>query len=87
MLLCCALVVFASTVQVAHSHAGGDITHPDCAFCATAHLVAQTVGAPAALAAVLVVSPTAEFAPRCWTANVSVFALFTRPPPTASTPA
>jgi len=86
-LLCCALVLFGSTVQVAHTHPGGDLAHPDCAFCATAHVVAQTVGGPAPTPAALVVSAVRDSLPTTRPARVSVFALFTRPPPAASTAA
>ncbi len=86
-LLCCALVVFGSTVQVAHSHAGGEMAHADCAFCATAHVVAQTVGAPVAVPAALLVAAVAEARPCDRPERISVFALFTRPPPMVSTAA
>jgi hypothetical protein len=86
-LLCCALVVFGGTVQVAHTHPGGDISHADCAFCATAHVVAQTVSNPAPAPAVLVFAAVREFLPQDRPARISVFALFTRPPPAASTAA
>lgn len=86
-LLCCALVVFGGTVQVAHSHAGGEMAHADCAFCATAHVVAQTVGVPTPVPAVLVVAAVREFRPQARPARITVFALFTRPPPVVSTAA
>lgn len=86
-LLCLALVVFGSTVQVAHSHPGGDISHADCSLCATAHVVAQVVSSPIVLQAALAVSPVQDFAPLPRPSTLSVFALFTRPPPAGPTAA
>jgi hypothetical protein len=86
-LLCLALVVFGSTVQVAHSHPGGDISHADCSLCATAHVVAQVVSSPVVFQAALAVAPVQDFAPLPRPSTLSVFALFTRPPPAVSTAA
>jgi hypothetical protein len=86
-ILCLALLVFGSVVQVAHTHPGGDIAHSDCSLCATAHIVAQKVSQPVPVPATIVFSAVREFtaAPRPQTP--SDFALFTRPPPHASIPA
>jgi hypothetical protein len=84
-LLCLALVVLGSTIQVAHSHANGDIAHPDCSLCATAHVVAQVVAAPAALIAVATVASVPVASPQSQPSRPTVFALFTRPPPAVST--
>jgi hypothetical protein len=83
-LLCLALVVLGSTVQVAHSHSGGDISHSDCSLCATAHVVAHVVSNPVALPAILVVTEVRECGPQARRAPDSIFALFTRPPPPVS---
>jgi hypothetical protein len=83
--LCLALVVFGSTIQVAHSHSNGDISHADCSLCATAHVVAQAVAAPAAVVTVLVVASVSISVPLRRPARPAVFALFIRPPPVVST--
>lgn len=84
-LLCLALVVFGSTVQVAHSHPGGDISHADCSLCATAHVVAEIAGNPVPIPATLVVAYIAESISTPRSETLSIFALFTRPPPALST--
>ncbi len=83
-LLCLALVVLGSTIQVAHTHPGGDISHADCSLCLTAHVVAQVVTNPVQIPAVLIVASVVESLPEPRPATISVFALFTRPPPAVS---
>jgi len=78
-------VLFGSTVQVAHTHASGEIGHADCALCATAHVVAQTVANPSPAPAALVIAPVQQLLLQHPPSRISVFALFTRPPPAAST--
>jgi hypothetical protein len=84
-LLCIALVVLGGTIQVAHTHANGDVTHNDCSLCATAHVVAQVVAAPAPLPVVAAVVPVLVLVPLAPPSRPSVFDLFTRPPPAVST--
>jgi hypothetical protein len=81
-LLCISLVVACGTIQAVHVHPVGNISHSDCALCATAHVSVQ-VGetsvtlhhvAPVVSAVEALVAPT--LAPA-----LSTFALFTRPPP------
>jgi hypothetical protein len=81
-LLCISLVVAFGTIQAVHVHPQGDIPHPDCPLCATAHVGAEVPSAPVTLhhvapvisALVVVVAPTLPEV-------LSTFALFTRPPP------
>jgi hypothetical protein len=82
--LCIALIVLGGTLQVAHTHRGGDLSHTDCSLCATAHVVAQAVSAPVALPASRVIASVRGFTLRPLRASHSTFALFTRPPPVAS---
>jgi len=77
-------VVLGSTIQVAHTHPGGDLSHADCSLCLTAHVVAQVVGNPVPIPVVLVVASVEESLPEASPATLSVFALFTRPPPAVS---
>jgi hypothetical protein len=83
-LLCIGLVALGSTIQVAHTHAGGDIAHADCSLCLTAHVVAQVVSSPVPIPAAPVVASVEEPLPEVRPATLSVFALFTRPPPAVS---
>ena len=83
-MVCLALVVLSSTVQVAHTHAGGEISHADCSLCATAHVVAQVVSNPVLLSATLVVAEVPDCPPPTLLAPSPIFALFTRPPPPVS---
>jgi len=84
-LLCIALVLVGGTLQVAHTHAGGELSHTDCSLCATAHVVAHVVSLPIVLAAVQLVAPVQAFTPGIRPARLSIYALFTRPPPVSST--
>ncbi len=79
--LCCALIVCASTVQVAHIHPGGQAVQSDCALCHTAHVVIQpSIPQPVAPTVRVVAAITAELQP-VHPRHHSVFSLFTRPPP------
>ena len=80
-LLCISLVIVGGTVQAVHVHPQGDITHADCALCATAHVSVQVAASPAVLYFAPVVSYVETlFAPAASRSFVT-FALFTRPPP------
>jgi len=83
-LLCVSLVLFCGTIQAVHSHPQGDISHTDCALCATAHVAVQateTLVAVHVAQLVMVVEPLVAQAP---IRTLSTFALFTRPPPANS---
>lgn len=81
-LLCISLVVACGTIQVAHFHPQGDISHSDCALCTTAHLGVQVADGPVTLLHIApVVSFVETFVAPTPTQNLSTFALFTRPPP------
>jgi hypothetical protein len=83
--LCVALVVACGTIQAVHVHPQGDISHPDCALCATAHLSVQLAETPVTLHPVApVISAVEAFVPPTLTQTLSTFALFTRPPPVDS---
>ena len=81
-LLCISLVVACGTIQAIHVHPQGDISHSDCALCATAHLGVQVADGPVTL---LQIAPVVSYIETVLTAtptqNLSTFALFTRPPP------
>ena len=80
-LLCVLLVIACGTIQVVHVHPDGDISHADCALCATAHLAVQVVPAAVTLFAAPIVAAVETAAPIAQSTTVSTFALFTRPPP------
>src|ERR1700743_1644442 len=81
-LLCISLVVACGTIQAIHVHPQGDISHSDCALCATAHLGVQVADGPVTL---LQIAPVVSYIETVLTAtptqHLSTFALFTRPPP------
>src|ERR1700743_3456594 len=81
-LLCISLVVACGTIQAVHVHPQGDISHSDCALCATAHLGVQVAAGPVRLLPITAVVLLVEtFVAPTTTQNLSTFALFTRPPP------
>ena len=80
-LLCVLLVVVLGSVQVAHTHADGNETHADCALCAAAHISVHPVHAPPPAPTTAVVAVVEALPPSLVSSPVSIFALFTRPPP------
>jgi hypothetical protein len=78
-LLCIVLVMAAATVELTHSHADGD--HADCALCVVAHVVIQTISAPALLVLFACIAAVALAARVLVLAKVSIFDYVTRPPP------
>jgi hypothetical protein len=86
-LLCVLLVVVAGTVQVAHTHADGAVTHADCSLCVAAHITVQLVQTPAPAPSVAVVTVLEAEPPTVLPIALSTFALFTRPPPVGFVPA
>jgi hypothetical protein len=81
-LLCISLVVVCGTIQAVHVHTQGDIAHPDCALCATAHVSVQVAETTVMLHHTTpVVSKVDAFVAATPALTVSTFALFTRPPP------
>ncbi|HWZ51020.1 MAG TPA: hypothetical protein VNW54_06115 [Granulicella sp.] len=83
-ILCMLLVLLGTTLQVAHSHSD-NLSHADCALCATAHVVAHVIATPAAPAAVMLVGIVPCLLPLPSAHAISTFALFTRPPPPSLT--
>lgn len=80
-LLCIALVVACGTIQAIHVHADGDLSHADCPLCATAHIAVQVVEPPVTLHFAPVISRVEAYLPAIPSRTLSIFALFTRPPP------
>lgn len=80
-MFCVLLVILSGTVQVVHAHESGNLAHSDCSLCTTAHLVSLAVVPAAIFIAVKhdaqVVASLKPVCPR----TLSVFKLFTRPPP------
>jgi hypothetical protein len=80
-LLCVLLVIVCGTIQAVHVHPAGEISHADCALCATAHLAVQVVQPAVTLFVTPIVVVVETAAPRVRSTTFSTFALFTRPPP------
>jgi hypothetical protein len=81
-LLCISLVVACGTIQVVHVHPQGDLSHSDCALCATAHASVPLAETPVTMHHVVpVISAVEAFVAPIPTQAISTFALFTRPPP------
>jgi hypothetical protein len=80
-ILCVLLVILSGTIQVVHAHDPSSLVHSDCSLCTTAHLVSLAVVSAAILIAVKhdaqIVGSLKPVCPR----TLSVFILFTRPPP------
>jgi hypothetical protein len=82
VLLCVSLVIACGTIQVVHVHTQGNISHSDCALCATAHVSVQLAETPVTLHYVApVISAVEAFVPPTLAPDFFTFALFTRPPP------
>lgn len=86
-LVCVLLVVVAGTVQVAHTHADGAVTHADCSLCVAAHITVHLVQTPAPAPSIRVLTVVEAEPQSIVPIALSTFALFTRPPPAASRPA
>jgi hypothetical protein len=84
-ILCVLLVLLAGTLEAAHSHPGLAASHPDCALCVTAHVVALVVAAPVLPAVAMLVETVPHLAPLSAARALSIFALYTRPPPSCLT--
>jgi hypothetical protein len=80
-LLCIGLVLACGTIQAVHVHPDGDISHADCPLCATAHVAVQVVVPPVTLHIAPVVEMVEALIPALRPKALSIFALFTRPPP------
>ena len=76
-----ALVVCASIVQVGHAHAGGQGVQSDCALCHTAHVIVQLPIPQSLPHSVWIVEATVAPLQPIPLSQISVFSLFTRPPP------
>jgi hypothetical protein len=80
-LLCIVLVVACGTIQVVHTHPQGDVSHSDCALCATAHVVVQISALSVTMHVTPVASTVETIVPLIRSEIFYTFALFTRPPP------
>ena len=79
--ICIALVLACGTIQAVHVHPNGDLPHTDCALCLTAHAAVQIAVPSVTLNVTPVVSFVEASVPPTRTRVLSIFALFTRPPP------
>ncbi len=79
--LCCALITLSGIVQVGHAHDDGQTIQADCALCHAAHLVVQPSVPQSLPRTVLVVASISAALQPIRNQRLSVFSLFTRPPP------
>src|ERR1700743_1153753 len=80
---CTLLLLFCSTIQVAHVHTSADVSHTGCALCANAHVV-MAPSAPLTVSVAVPRRATPLVARQIKFAHRYVdFSLYTRPPPVA----
>jgi hypothetical protein len=79
--LCIALIALTGIAQVSHAHADGQPGQPDCALCHTAHLVIQPSVPQTLPLTVRVEATLAVTSQPIRQQHLSIFSLFTRPPP------
>jgi hypothetical protein len=79
-ILCVALVLTSSIVQVAHSHPSGQTDH-DCSLCVSAHHVIQIAAAVGLVLSSLSVAPVAAEPVTAQPRRYFFFKLWSRPPP------
>jgi hypothetical protein len=82
--LCIALVMLGSILSAAHVHAHGDVEHPECGLCATAHMAVQVTAPAPQIVTVQVYTEVETPAPVARPQFIPQFALFSRPPPADS---
>ena len=84
---CVLLVMLTGTVQVVHSHAGGDDSHASCSLCVTAHVAVHLTQAQAPTPAARVVARIETRPPAELPSGSTAFSHFSRPPPSLNLPA
>jgi hypothetical protein len=82
--LCVALVMVASTLSVAHSHAHAVDEHGTCGLCVSAHMAAALTAPAPQIVLTQVFIELEPAAPVARPQSVPHFALFSRPPPVAT---
>jgi hypothetical protein len=80
-LLCVGLILAFGVVQAVHVHQQGQLSHADCALCATAHHAVQVSAVAVAFQFTPIVAKVETFVAPGRSATLFVFALITRPPP------
>ena len=86
-LACVLLVVVSGVVQVAHTHADGADAHANCSLCAAAHVTVHLAQTPVPAPTAGVIARLKAAPARILSSGLSIFALFTRPPPAVTVPA
>jgi hypothetical protein len=81
--LCVLLVMFAGVVQVTHAHIDRTANHANCSLCVAAHLALGVAHSPVPAPVASMASAVELAFSRSGLRSLSVFALFTRPPPAA----
>jgi hypothetical protein len=81
---CVLLVMFAGVVQVTHTHLDRTPNHANCSLCVAAHLALGVAHSPVPTPAASMAGAVELAFIRSGIRSLSVFALFTRPPPVAA---
>lgn len=81
--ICTLLVILAGALQVTHAHLGR-AAHTDCSLCVAAHVTLHLAESPAPMPAAALTGSVELAALRSGGRLLSVFALYTRPPPTSA---
>jgi hypothetical protein len=79
-----ALIVFAGTLSVTHHHQHESASHPDCGLCITAHMAVQAASPAPTVLTTPVFTEVESSDPIARPRTVTLFALFSRPPPADS---
>lgn len=80
-ILCCVLIACAAGIQAAHIHPDGQTAQSLCALCHIAHVAVQVPVPQVLPGGLVVVASLIPSASPKRARHLSVFSLFTRPPP------
>ena len=80
-ILCLVFLLVGTTIAASHIHLDSDLSHADCALCATAHTAAAPVATFIAVSGIQVFGALELQQFSSSRQNSFSFALFTRPPP------
>lgn len=79
--LCISLLMVGSVVAAAHSHTDGEVPHPNCGLCVTAHMAVQVAVTVTQVCVAQVFTRVEASTPVASFQFTPQFALFSRPPP------
>ena len=82
--LCITLLMLSGVVSAAHSHPDGEVSHPDCGLCVTAHMAIQVAVTVTQVCVAQVFTRVEASSPIASHQFTPQFSLFSRPPPADS---